>query len=54
MPHVSVNRERFVDDDCDADCDRIVRISWDMIVPKGIAVGKRLCCIPAVTAPWQS
>ena len=35
------------------ECDRIGGISKDIIVPKGIGVGLRRYCIPAITDAWQ-
>lgn len=35
------------------ECDRVGGISKDIVVPRGIGVGKARYCIPAVTEPWQ-
>ena len=35
------------------ECDRVGGISKDIIVPRGIGVGPRRYCIPAVTDAWQ-
>jgi hypothetical protein len=36
-----------------APCDRVGGISKPVVVPRGIGLGRRLYCIPAVTAPFQ-
>ncbi|MDQ0250908.1 hypothetical protein J2W22_002972 [Sphingomonas kyeonggiensis] len=37
-----------------AACDRVGGVSKDIVVPKGIGVGPRRYCLPAVTAPFQN